>query len=103
MICSVPLNCPDEFIPNTNVVRNRSTNPDTPPTRVSDVHDTSGMTPPPLDTLSVKHSEPVFHPRMNSSSELIASLEGPICGTVSDLDVSVQTRGGSTYRSHRDI
>src|SRR3954466_7685004 len=46
MICPVLLKYPDEFISNRKVVRNSSTNPDTPPTRVSDVHDTSGMTPP---------------------------------------------------------
>src|SRR3954463_35006 len=72
MNCPVPLKYPDEFISNTKVVRNSSTNPDTPPTRVSDVHDTSDMIPPP-DTLSGNHPEPVFHPRMNPSSELIAS------------------------------
>src|SRR3954462_14716809 len=69
MICLVLLKYPDEFISNTKVVRNGSTNPDTPPTRVSDVHDTSGMIPPPpTDTLSDNHSEPVLHPRMNSRS-----------------------------------
>src|SRR4051812_28242798 len=47
--------------------------PNTQPTRVSDIHDTSGMIFPPPDTLSGNHPEPVFHPRMNSSSELIAS------------------------------
>src|SRR3954469_2786700 len=73
MICSVLLKYPDEFISNTKVVRNRSNNPDTQPTRVWDVHDTSGMIFPPPDTLSGNHPEPVFHPRMNSSSELIAS------------------------------
>ena len=71
MICPVLSMYPDEFIPNTKVVRNTSTTPDTSPSRVSDVHDTSGMTPPP-DTLSGNHLEPVFHPRMNSCSELIA-------------------------------
>src|ERR1043165_6934337 len=69
MICPVLLKYPDEFIPNTKVVQNRSTNPDTPPTRVSDVHDTSGMISPPPDTLSGNHPEPVFHPQMNSRSE----------------------------------
>src|SRR3954471_13106007 len=73
MICPVLLKYPDEFISNTKFVRNSSTNPDTPTTRVSDVHDTSGMIFPPPDTLSGNHPEPVFHPRMNSSSELIAS------------------------------
>src|SRR3954464_6501024 len=68
MICPVQLKYPDEFIPNMNVVRNRSTNPDTPPTRVSDVHDTPGLIFPPPDTLSGNHSEPVLHPRMNSRS-----------------------------------
>ena len=46
----VLLECPDEFIPNTKVVRNRSNTPDTQPTRVSDVHDTSGLILPPLRT-----------------------------------------------------
>src|ERR1041384_1369117 len=69
MIRPVLLKYPDEFISNTKVVRNRSTNPDTPPTRVSDVHDTSGMTPLPPDTLSVNHPDSVVHPRMNSRSE----------------------------------
>ena len=30
-------------------------------------------------------------------------VQGPMCGIVLDLDISVQTRGRSTYRSHRDI
>src|SRR3954470_15954 len=72
MICPVLLKYPDEFISNTKVVRNSSTNPDTPPTRVSDVHDTSGLILPPPDTLSGNPPEPVFHPRMNSRSEHIA-------------------------------
>src|SRR3954469_16323462 len=50
MICPVLLKYPDEFISNTKVVRNSSTNPDTPPIRFSDVHDTSGMVPSPLRT-----------------------------------------------------
>src|SRR4051812_45901336 len=69
MNCPVLLKYPDEFISNTKVVRNRSTNPDTPPTHVSDVHDTSGMISPPPDTLSGNHPEPAVHPRMNSRSE----------------------------------
>src|SRR3954471_13861369 len=73
MICPVLLKYPDEFISNTKVVRNRSTNPDTPTTHVSDVHDTPGLIFPPSDTLSGNHPEPVFHPRLNSSSEQIAS------------------------------
>src|SRR3954463_4315148 len=72
MICPVLLKYPDEFILNAKVVQDSSTNPDTPSICVSDVHDTSGMTPPP-DTLSGNHPEPVFHPRMNSCFELIAS------------------------------
>src|SRR3954466_15440685 len=68
MICPVLLKYPDEFISNMKVVRYRSTNPDTPSTRVSDVHDTSGMTPPPPGTPSGNHPEPVLHPRMNSRS-----------------------------------
>src|SRR4051812_11672786 len=71
--CPVLLKYPDEFISNTKVVRNRSTRPDTPPLRVSDVHDTSDMIPPPPDTLSGNHPEPIFHPRMISRSELIVS------------------------------
>src|ERR1041385_8896887 len=67
--CPVLLKYPDEFISNTKVVRNRSTNLDTPPTHVSDVHDTSGMISPPPDTLSGNHPEPVVHPRMNSRPE----------------------------------
>src|SRR3954470_17835831 len=46
MNCPVLLQYPDQFISNTKVVRNSSTNPDTQPTRGSDVHDTSGMNPP---------------------------------------------------------
>src|ERR1041384_1496617 len=72
MNCPVLLQYPDQFISNTKVVQNTSTNPDTPTTRVSDVHDTFGIIPPP-DTLSGNHPEPIIHPRMNSSSELIAS------------------------------
>ena len=68
MICPVLLNYPDEFISNTEVVRNRSTNPNTPPTHVSDVLDTSVMISSPSDTLSGNHPEPVLHPRMNSRS-----------------------------------
>ena len=56
--CPVLLQCPNEFIPNTKVVRNISNTPDTQPTRVSDVHDTSGMIPPPPDTL-VRYSPEV--------------------------------------------
>src|SRR4051795_4955105 len=73
MNCPVLLQYPDQFISNTKVVRNSSTNPDTPPTRVSDVHDTPNLIFPPPDTLSGNHPEPVIHPRMNSRSELIAS------------------------------
>src|SRR3954468_19929035 len=47
MICPVLLKYPDEFISNTKVVRNSSTNPDTPPLSLSDVHDTAGMIPSP--------------------------------------------------------
>src|SRR3954468_14585078 len=68
MIFPVPLKYPDEFISNMEVVQNRSTNPDTPSTRVSDVHDTPGLIFPPPDTLSGNHPEPVLHPRMNSRS-----------------------------------
>src|SRR3954462_7042871 len=67
MNCPVLLQYPDKFISNTKVFRNRSTTPDTSPTRVSDVHDTSGMTPP-SDTLSGNHTDPVLHPQMNSRS-----------------------------------
>ena len=69
MICPVLLQCPDEFIPNTKVVRNRSTTPDTQPTRVSDVHDTPGLIFPPPDTLSGNHPERVLLLRMISRSE----------------------------------
>ena len=68
MICPVLLKYPDEFISKMKVVWNRSTNPDTPPTRVSHVHDTLGMIPP-SDTLFGNHPEPVVRPRMNSRSE----------------------------------
>src|SRR3954471_22312525 len=67
MICPVLLKYPDEFISNTKIVRNRSTTPVTQPTRVSDVHDTFDMIPPP-DTLSGNHPEPILHPRINSRS-----------------------------------
>ena len=73
MICPVLLKYPDEFVPNTIVIQNSSTNTDTPPVRLSDVHDTSGMNLPPPDTLASNHPEPVFHPRMLFRSELIAS------------------------------
>src|SRR4051812_11432245 len=73
MICPVLLQYPDEFILNTKVVRKRSTNPDTQPTRVSDVHDTLGLIFSPPDTLSGNHPEPIVHPRMNSRSEQRAS------------------------------
>src|SRR3954469_22121625 len=45
--CPILLQYPDQFISNTKVVQNRSTNPDTQPTRVSDVHDTPGLIFPP--------------------------------------------------------
>src|SRR3954464_2315038 len=67
--CPIPIKYPDEFISNTKVVRNRSTNPDTAPTHVSDVHDTSGMITPPPYTLFGNHPEPVVHPQMNFRSE----------------------------------
>src|SRR3954471_6989573 len=52
----VLLECPDEFIPNTNVSQNRSISTDTPPLRLSGTHDTPGLTfPPPPDTLSGNH------------------------------------------------
>src|SRR4051812_11834325 len=68
MNCPVLLQYPDQFISNTKVVQNRSTNPDTQPTRMSDVHDTPGLIFPPPDTLSSNHPERVLHPRMNSRS-----------------------------------
>src|SRR3954465_2513405 len=73
MNCPVLLQYPDQFISNTKVVRNRSTTPDTQPTRVPDVHDTPGLIFPPPDTLSGNHPEPVIHPRMDFRSELVAS------------------------------
>src|SRR3954464_15349240 len=73
MICPVLLKYPDEFISNTKVVRNRSTNSGTPPTCVSDVHDTPGLIFPPPYTLSGNHPEPIVHPRMNSRFEQRAS------------------------------
>src|SRR3954465_8531296 len=74
MICPVLLQCPDEFIPNTKVARNRSTTPDTQPTRVSDVPDTSGIIVPPPDTLSDNHLEPVLQLRVNSRSVQLVSF-----------------------------
>src|SRR3954465_11468832 len=73
MNCPILLHYPDQFISNTKVVRNRLTNPDTQPTRVSDVHNTPGLIFSPPDTLSGNHPEPVFNPRMNSRSEHVAS------------------------------
>src|SRR3954466_5596354 len=73
MICPVLLKYPDEFISNTKVIRNRSTNPDTTTTRVLDVHDALGLIFPPLDTLSGNHPKLAVHPRMNSRSEQRAS------------------------------
>src|SRR3954467_10127989 len=73
MICPVLLKYPDEFIPNMKVVRNTSTNLDTPPTRVSDVHDTPSLIFPPPDTLSGNHPELAIHLRMNFRSEQRAS------------------------------
>src|SRR3954463_11146102 len=69
MIFPVLLKYPDEFILNTKVVQNSSTNTDAPPICLTDVHDTSGMIPPPLYTLSGNHPELAVHPRMNSHSE----------------------------------
>src|SRR3954466_5953027 len=63
--CPVLLECPNEFIPNTNVSRNRSTSTDTPPLCCSGNHDTSGLILPPPDTLSGSRPEPVVHPQMN--------------------------------------
>src|SRR4051812_32695223 len=73
MICPVLLKYPDEFISNTEVVRNSSTNPNTPTTHVSDVPDTSGMILPPPATLSGNLPEAVVHLRMNSRPEQRAS------------------------------
>src|SRR3954462_15355987 len=69
MNCPVLLQYPDQFISNTKVVRNRSTNPDTQPTRVSDVHDTPCLIFPPPDTLSGNHPKLAVRPRINSRSE----------------------------------
>src|SRR3954462_11430252 len=82
MNCPVLLQYPDQFISNTKVVQNRSTNPDTQPTRMSDVHDTPSLIFPPPDTLSDNHPEPVIHPRMNSSSELIAPYHVRVTFTI---------------------
>src|SRR3954463_9938654 len=43
----VLLECPDEFIPKTNVSQNRSISTDTPPLRLSGTHDTPGLILPP--------------------------------------------------------
>src|SRR3954468_24160386 len=50
--CPILLQHPDQLISNTKVIRNSSTNPDTQPTQVPDVHDTPGLIFPPPDTLS---------------------------------------------------
>src|SRR3954471_5898830 len=70
--CPVLLECPDEFILNTKVVRNGSTSTDTPPLCCFGNHDTSGLILPPPDPLSGNHPEPVVHPQVNSRSEHIA-------------------------------
>ena len=72
MIRLVLLKYPDEFIPNTKLIQNSSNSPDTPLSRLSVVHDTSGMIPPP-DTLSGNHPELAIHPQMNFHSEQRAS------------------------------
>src|SRR4051812_23683436 len=75
MNCPVLLQYPDQIISNTKVVQSSSTNPDTPPTHVSDVHDTPGsISPPPPDTLSGNHPELAIHPRINFRSEQHASF-----------------------------
>src|ERR1041385_811702 len=51
------------------VVRNGSTNTDTPSICLSDVHDSSGMVPSPSGPSIDTHPESVVHPRMNSRSE----------------------------------
>src|SRR4051812_18595078 len=68
MNCPVLLQYPDQIISNTKVVRNTSTTPDTSPSRVSDVHDTSGMIPPPVNPCPVITGAGIL-PRMNSRSE----------------------------------
>src|SRR3954466_15363255 len=65
----VLLECPDEFIPNTNVSQNSSISTDTPPLRLSGTHDTPGLIFPPPNTLSGNHPGAGIHPRMNSRSE----------------------------------
>src|ERR1041385_3042218 len=70
--CPIPYNYPDEFILNMKVVRNGSTNTDTPSICLSDVHDTSGMVPSPSGPSIDTHPEPVVHSRMNSRSEQCA-------------------------------
>src|SRR3954465_10500230 len=70
----VLLECPDEFIPNTNVSRKRSTSTDTPPLCLSGTHDTPGLTfPPPRTPCPVITPEPAIHRQMNSRSELKSS------------------------------
>src|SRR3954471_18687526 len=50
-VCSINglvlLECPDEFISNTNVSQNRSISTDTPPLRLYGTHDTPGLIFPP--------------------------------------------------------
>src|ERR1041385_7482804 len=69
MICPVLSKYLNEFILNTKVVQIVSTSTVTPSTRLSDVHDTSGMIPSPSGPSVDNHPKPVFHPRMNSRSE----------------------------------
>src|SRR3954470_1550875 len=73
MICPVQLKYPDEFILNTKVVQNSSTDLDTPPIRLSDVHDTPTCYLPPPETLSGNYPELTVHPRLNSHFEQRAS------------------------------
>src|SRR3954469_22660441 len=70
----VLLECPDEFIPNTNVSQNRSISTDTPPLRFSGTHATPGLPLPPRRTpCPVITPEPAIHRQMNSHSELKSS------------------------------
>src|SRR4051812_46296726 len=74
MNCPVLLQCPDEFIPNTKVVRNTSTTSDTPPLRLSGTHETPGLSFSPLRTpCPVVTPDPAIHRQMNSCSELSSS------------------------------
>src|SRR3954468_12631055 len=70
----VLLECPDEFIPNTNVSQNRSISTDTPPLTFVRYTRHPRPDPSPLRTpCPVITPEPAIHRQMNSRSELKSS------------------------------